>query len=175
MGKGKAQRLQIWPNSADGIEIEATFCHSDYELSVEASAVATPSKLLRLFSVVPKTSSDPTFFGRYDARDDLSGRNQASAVDVDALGLTDAEEKDFKAGKNRFSGHHSTRTKDGQHQILISTPKHGKIFEGTLSMKASARGELLDILDLKISDSLQIYNADTGEVLFDSQPTPPNK
>jgi hypothetical protein len=42
-------------------------------------------------------------------------------------------------------------------------------------MKASARGELLDILDLKISDSLQIYNADTGEVLFDSQPTPPKK
>ena len=59
MGKGKAQRLQIWPNSADGIEIEVTFCHSDYELSVEASAVATPSKLLRLFSLVPKTSSDP--------------------------------------------------------------------------------------------------------------------
>ena len=59
MGKGKAQRLQIWPTAHDGIEIEVTFCHSDYELSVEDYAVATPSKLLRLFSLVPKTSSDP--------------------------------------------------------------------------------------------------------------------
>ena len=42
-------------------------------------------------------------------------------------------------------------------------------------MKVSARGELLDILDLKISDSLQIYNADCTDFLFDSQPTPPNK
>ncbi|MGB6687494.1 MAG: hypothetical protein WBE76_06595 [Terracidiphilus sp.] len=175
MGKSKAQRLQIWPNSANGIEIEVSFCHPDYELSAEASAVATPSKLLRIFSLVPETSSNPTFFGRYDARDDLSGRNKASAVDVDVSGLTDAEERDFKAGKNGFSGHHSTRTKDGQHQILISAPKHGKIFEGTLSMNASVRGELLDICDLKISDSLRIYNAETGEVLFDSQRTAPNK
>jgi hypothetical protein len=175
MGKGKAQRLQIWPNSADGIEIEVSFCHPDYELSAEASAVPTPSKLLRLFSLVPETSSDPTFFGRYDARDDLSGHNQASAVDVDASGLAAAEERDFKAGKNGFSGHHSTRTKDGRHQILISTPQHGKIFEGTLSMKASARGELLDICYLKITDSLRIYNAETGEVLFDSESAPPNK
>lgn len=175
MGKGKAQRLQIWPNSAEGIEIEVSFCHSDYELSAEASAVATPSKLLRLFSLVPKTPSNPTFFGRYDARDDLSGRDKASAVDVDVPGLTDAEERDFKAGKNGFSGHHSTRTKDRQHQILISTSKQGKIFEGTLSMKASARGELLDICDLKITDSLRIYNAETGEVLFDSESIPPNK
>lgn len=175
MGKSRAQRLQIWPNTANGIEIEVSFRHPDYELSAEASAVATPSKLLRLFSLVPATSSNPTFFGRYDLRDDLSGRNKASAVDVDVSGLTDAEERDFKAGKNGFSGHHSTRIKDGQHEILISAPKQGKIFEGTLSMNASVRGELLDICDLKISDSLQIYNAETGEVLFDSQSTPPKK
>jgi hypothetical protein len=175
MGKGNAQRLQIWPNNATGIEIEIKFCHPDYELRVEDSAVATTSKLLRLFSLVPNTSSNPTFFGRYDARDHLSGRDGASAVDVDVSGLTDAEERDFKTGKNGFSGHHSTQTKDRQHQILISTPKHGKVFEGTLSMKASARGELLDICDLKITDSLRIYNAETGEVLFDSGSAPPNK
>ena len=96
-------------------------------------------------------------------------------MDVDVSGLTDAEERDFKVGKNGFSGHHSTRTEDRQHQILISTPKHGKILEGTLLMNASARGELLDICDLKISDSLRIYNAETGEVLFDSQSRRPNK
>lgn len=175
MGKRKAQRLQIWPNTADEIEIEVSFCHPYYELNSAASAVATPSKLLSLFSLVPKTSSNPTFFGRYDARDDLSGRNEASAVDVDVSGLTSAEERDFKAGKNGFSGHHSTRKKDGQHQILISTPKHKKIFEGTLSMKGSAQGELLDICDLKITDGLQIYNAKTREVLFDSESVPPNK
>lgn len=174
MGKKKLQRMQIWPSKAEGIEIVINFCHSDYTLSAEASAVATSSKLLRLFSLLPETHSNPTFFGRYDARDHLSGRNKASAVDVDVQGLKKAEERDFKAGKNGFSGHHSTQINDGKHLILISTPKQGKILEGTLSMKASALAELQESCDLKITDSVQIYS-ETREVLFDSESIPPNK
>ncbi|MDR5726965.1 MAG: hypothetical protein RB191_05805 [Terriglobia bacterium] len=169
MGKGNAQRLKIWPNNADGIEIEVAFCHSDYELQTEESVVASSTKLLRLFSLLPKDSSNPTFFGRYDARDHLSGRHGASAVDVDAQGLTNAEEVDFKAGKSGFSGHHSTEIEDGRHQILIATPKQGRLFEGILSMKATARGEVLEILDIQITDHLRVFNQETGEILVDSQ------
>lgn len=172
MGNGRTQRLQIWPNNASGIEIETVFCHADYELQAEESAEATQTRLLRLFSLIPRSPSNPTFFGRYDARADLSGRDGASAVDVDAQGLTNPEGDNFKGGKGGFSGHHSTRTEDGRHQILIVTPKQGKVFEGVLSMNAGARGELLEMCNLKFSDSLRIFNAETGEVLFDSQSTP---
>jgi hypothetical protein len=171
MNKERTERLQIWPNNATSIEIEKTFLHSDYELQAEGSADATHTGLLRLFSIVSNNSSYPKFFGRYDARYDLSGWDRASAVDVDAQGLTNREKDDFKAGKGGFSGHHSTRTDDGRHRILIATPKHGKVFEGLISMSASARAELLDMCDLKISDCLRISIAETGEILFDSQST----
>ena len=42
MGKGRARRLQIWPNSASGIEIEVSFCHPDYELNAEVAQFRLP-------------------------------------------------------------------------------------------------------------------------------------
>jgi len=103
----------------------------------------------------------------------MNGRNGASAVDVDAQGLTSVEEEDdFKGGKGGFSGHHSTKTEDGRHKIVIATPKHGKILEGVLSMNAGARAELLEEVDLKVSDSVRIFNPETGEILFDSCSVP---
>ena len=43
MSKGRSQRLQIWPDSATGIEIEVGCCHEDCELLAEKGAQATPT------------------------------------------------------------------------------------------------------------------------------------
>ena len=176
MGKNRSQRLQIRPNSANGIEIEVTFCHPDYEFQSEDSAEATPTDLvplLRLFSLVPNDRTNPTFLGRYDARDDLSGRGGASAVDVDVQGLTSTEVSNFKHGKNGFSGHHSPKTEDGKHKIFIVIPKQGRIFEGILSMNAGVRAKLLDMFEPYFSESVRISNEETGEVLYEWSSIPP--
>jgi hypothetical protein len=175
MPKNRSGRMKIWPQDASEIEIEAVFIHPAYELHAEESAKATPTNLLRLFSIVPNRASDPSFFGRHDAKDGMNPQVGSSAIDIDVVGLKSGEEADFIAGKRGYSGHHSAKLPDGTHRISIRTPELGQIFEGVLSMNASVRGELMDICDLDIKDSVRIFVEETGEVLYSASEIPTDR
>jgi hypothetical protein len=164
---------EIWPKSAKEIVIEEEFCHPSYDLNLASEAEATETKLLRLFSLIPRVASMPIFHGRWDPRDGMSLRTGSSAIDVDAEGLTGRGQRDFISGQRGFSGHHSVKLDDGRHRISIASPQLGKIFEGILEMKASATASMCDVLDMPITDSLLVINAETGQVLLE-YPPPPN-
>jgi hypothetical protein len=162
----KSKGLKIRPQSASDLVIKEEFLHPSYSLDMAPDAEATKTGLLRLFSLRPRDPSMPTFHGRWDPKDGMSPRIGSSAIDLDAEGLSDQEEKAFISGEKGFSGHHSAKLDEGKHKISITTPQLGKIFDGVLEMKASATASILDLVNVISGESIRIFNPETGETLY---------
>ena len=93
--------------------------------------------LLPVFSLVPKTTGKPSFKARVD--DGSPGNRRQPELDIDIEGVSTAIQRDFKANRNGYIGHHTNRSPNPDQRIYeveIATPT-GKVFDGDVSFNAT--------------------------------------
>ena len=79
----------------------------------------------------------PSFHARVD--DGSSTKTKDIELDIDIREVSTAADRDFKAGRNGYSGHHNDRSPTPEERIFdvdIATPA-GKVFEGQVSFNAT--------------------------------------
>jgi hypothetical protein len=92
--------------------------------------------LLPVFSLVSRTTEKPSFKARVD--DGSPGNRRQPELDIDIEGVNTAIERDFKANRNGYIGHHTNRSPNPDQRIYeveIATPT-GKVFDGDVSFNA---------------------------------------
>ncbi len=122
-GRGEAANLS-------NLKITTRFLDSNYELRNE-NLTRGETRLLKVFSLIPKQSvGKPAFQARID--DGNSTKRKEPELDIDISGVSESIVRDFRAGRNGYLGHHSSKTLNANERIFdveIATP-NGKVFEG---------------------------------------------
>jgi hypothetical protein len=109
--------------------------HPDYKIE-QHNPIRGGTGHLPVFSLVPNEAKNPTFTARID--DGVRGRRRMPDLDIDIEGVNAKIERDFKANRNGYSGHHSDRSPnqtERMFEVEIVTPS-GTIFRGEVSFKA---------------------------------------
>jgi hypothetical protein len=78
----------------------------------------------------PKIAGKPSFHARVD--DGSQEKRKEPELDIDIDGVSDAVERDFKAHRSGYAGHHNKRSSNPDERIFdveIALPT-GKVFEG---------------------------------------------
>jgi len=128
-GRGEAAHLS-------NLKISAEFLDAEYEIHSE-DLVRGDTRLLKVFSLIPKVPAKPSFHARVD--DGSSAKRKDPELDIDITGVTRATARDFKACRNGYCGHHNDRSPTPDERIFdvtISTPT-GKVFEGQVSFNVT--------------------------------------
>jgi len=124
-GRGEASRVS-------NLKITTHYLDLDYEI-VEEDLKRGDTRLLRVFSLIPKTLGKPSFHARVD--DGSPDTPKDPELDIDIKGVSDtAIIRDFKANRNGYIGHHNSRSASPSERVFdveISTPK-GNVFRGEI-------------------------------------------
>ena len=123
-------------SSLTNLQITAQHSDPDYEL-LKHDLTRSETGLLRVFSLIPKTAGKPSFAARVD--DGSPGRRRPPELDIDIKDVTKAIERDFKADRNGYFGHHTDRSPNQNQRIFdveIGTPA-GKVFAGEVSFNVA--------------------------------------
>jgi hypothetical protein len=108
------------------VEIKTTFLDPRYRPPLESCNVIADTGPLNVFELMPISENLPSFKGRWDEKKE--------ALDVDIEGVSKAEWRRFKDGRQGYSGHHSKRVSSAKgwaYEVSISTPG-GMVFEATV-------------------------------------------
>src|ERR1700757_1372010 len=122
--------------SLSNLQITERYLSSGYEI-VKHDLTRGATDLLRVFSLVPKSAGMPRFDARVD--DGTEARPKDPELDIDIRGVSNAIERDFKANRNGYIGHHTDRSPTPNHRIFdveIATPA-GRVFEGSVSFNVA--------------------------------------
>jgi hypothetical protein len=123
-GRGEASRLS-------NLKITTEFFHPDYDIVVE-DLTRNETRLLKVFSLLPKTPEKASFHARID--DGSPDKRKGPNLDIDISGVSSSIIRDFEACRNGYSGHHNDRSPSRTERIFeveITTPG-GHIFKGTV-------------------------------------------
>jgi hypothetical protein len=118
--------------SLSNLQITTRHLAPDYEM-LSHNLTRGETGLLKVFSLRPKTTGHPTFEARID--DGSPGNRRELKLDIDIKEVTITIEKDFKAERKGYYGHHPERSQNPNQRVFdveIATPG-GKIFEGEVS------------------------------------------
>jgi hypothetical protein len=114
---GKAVRIRK-------IQVDQIFLDAAYRLIFDASVPIGDTGLLAPFELV-NTGGSPGFQGRWDEK--------AEALDIDIVGLSAAETREFKKGLNGNQGHHSVRIASDAWKFHVDIQYLGtRIFEANV-------------------------------------------
>jgi hypothetical protein len=137
-GLGEASNLS-------NLRITTRYLDSDYEILNE-DLTRSETRLLKVFSLKPKTQGKPSFHARVD--DGSPKKLKEPELDIDIRGVSSAVVRDFKAKRNGYAGHHNKRKSNPDERVFdvkIVIPA-GKVFKGevffnvafSVGLKASA-------------------------------------
>ena len=107
-GRGEASNLS-------NLQIITHYLDSHYEI-VEENLVRGETRLLKVFSLKPRTLGRPSFHARVD--DGSAVKLKSPELDIDIDGVNDAIKADFKGNRNGYLGHHNNRSPDPQQRNL---------------------------------------------------------
>jgi hypothetical protein len=128
-GDGQAKNLT-------NLQITRRYLDPDYQL-LQSVLMRGETGLLRVFSLVPRTAGKPSFEARID--DGNPGNRREPELDIDITGVDKTTERDFKAGRNGYFGHHTDRSPNPEQRIFdvtIATPNF-TVFDGEVSFNAT--------------------------------------
>jgi hypothetical protein len=128
-GDGQARTLS-------NLQIATHYLDPGYKI-IPRQLVRGDTGLLRVFSLLPHSPGKPGFEARVD--DGSPGRRRSPDLDFDMTGATETAHNDFKAHRNGYVGHHSTRSSNHNHRIFhvqIGTPA-GMVFDGNVSFNVT--------------------------------------
>ena len=123
-------------SSLSNLRITARHLDADYQLLTH-NLTRGETGLLSVFSLIPKTAGKPRFEARVD--DGSPGKRREPELDIDIKGVTAAIERDFKANRNGYVGHHTNRSPSPNQRIFdveITIPA-GSLFEGEVSFNVT--------------------------------------
>jgi hypothetical protein len=121
-GRGEASQLS-------NLRITTPYLNPDYEI-VKEDLVRGETRLLKVFSLLPRTAGKPSFHARVD--DGSPGKVKEPELDIDIEGVSDAIAGDFRAGRNGYVGHRNKRSSTSTERIFdvqIALPAE-RVFEG---------------------------------------------
>jgi hypothetical protein len=124
-------------SSLSNLQITAQQLEPDYQLLEHHDLTRGETGLLRVFSLIPKTAGKPSFAARVD--DGSPGKRRQPELDIDMKDATKALERDFKANRNGYFGHHTDRSPNQNQRIFdveVGTPA-GKVFAGEVSFNVA--------------------------------------
>src|SRR5258708_3312440 len=116
-------------SSLSNLQITKQHLDPDYQL-LKHDLTRGETGLLRVFSLIPQTAGKPSFAARVD--DGSPGKRRPPELDIDIKDVTEAIERDFKANRNGYFGHHPDRSLNQNQRIFdveIGTLA-GKVFAG---------------------------------------------
>ena len=145
--------------SLSNLQITILHLDPDYQLLEHHDLTRGETGLLRVFSLIPRSAGRPSFVARVD--DGSPGKRRQPELDVDIKYVTTAIERDFKAKRNGYSGHHTERSPNESGRIFdvgITTPA-GKVFEGQVSFNATFSVELFISVSSSVSLSETVNRA----------------
>jgi hypothetical protein len=128
-GDGQARSLS-------NLHIARRHLDSNYEIVIHRLERGKTG-LLGVFSLFPKSASNPQFDARVD--DGSPGNRREPDLDIDIKNVTKAVENDFKANRNGYLGHHTDRSPNPNQRtfdVEIATPT-GTVFEGEVSFNTT--------------------------------------
>jgi hypothetical protein len=128
-GDGQAKSLS-------NLQITARHLDPDYEF-LSHDLTRGETGLLRVFSLIPKIAGKPSFDARVD--DGSPGKRRELELDIDIKGVTATTERDFKANRNGYVGHHTNRSPNPNRRIFdveIAVPA-GRLFEGEVAFNVT--------------------------------------
>jgi hypothetical protein len=128
-GDGQARSLS-------NLQITARHLDPEYQL-LKHDLTRGETGLLRVFSLISKTAGKPSFAARVD--DGSPGKRRQPELDIDIKDSAAAHERDFKANRNGYFGHHTDRSPNQSQRIFvveIGTPA-GKVFAGEVSFNVA--------------------------------------
>lgn len=130
-------------NRAFNVRSTTEFINDDYEIIFSGETEISRTGLLAIFSLIPKKNRSPRFIGRWDQTQEV--------IDVDIENIDEKSMRAFKATKNGFVGHRSTRISQDPRTFLvdISLPS-GPIFRGTFTLNIGwglEMSETLEVID----------------------------
>lgn len=140
-GRGEASQLS-------NLKITTRYIDSDYEVLREDLARGE-TRLLKIFSLVPKTARQPGFHARVD--DGSPDNPKDPELDIDIKEVSDDIMKDFKPGRNGYGGHHNDRSPSRDERVFdveITTPT-GTVFGGAVSFHVSFHWEVRDPINVR--------------------------
>lgn len=117
------------------LTVTAHELHPDYRIE-QHEPVRGSTGYLPVFSLVPNNHQNPTFAARID--DGARNRRRTPELDIDIKGVNSEIERDFKACRNGYSGHHRDQSPNPTERVFevnVFTPA-GTIFRGQVSFKA---------------------------------------
>jgi hypothetical protein len=120
-GRGEVSQLS-------NLRIGTEFLDAEYEIF----QWRTSREAIRAFSLIPKTSG-PSFHAR--VHDGSPKKRKEPDFDIDIVGVSAAAARDFKAGRNGYSGHHNDLSPSPSERIFdvkIAIPNR-RVFEGQVS------------------------------------------
>jgi hypothetical protein len=124
-----------WPRGGgealhlSNLRITPHYLNPDYKI-VQEHLARGETGLLKVFSLLANTAGTPSFHARVD--DGSSGKRKEPELDIDIKGVSDAIARDFRAGRNGYVGHHTTKSSSSTERIFdveIALPT-AKLFEG---------------------------------------------
>ena len=123
-------------SSLSNLQITTRHLDADYQL-LRRDLKRGETGLLSVFSLIPKTAGRPRFEARVD--DGSPGKRREPELDIDIKGVTATVERDFKANRNGYVGHHTNRSPNPNQRIFdvkIAIPAD-RLFEGEVSFNVA--------------------------------------
>jgi hypothetical protein len=144
-GDGQARILS-------NLQITTRHLDADYHV-VTYDLTRGETGLLSVLSLIPNTTGKPSFKARVD--DGSPGNRRQPELDIDIEGVSAAIERDFKANRNGYIGHHTNRSRNPDQRIYeveIATPT-GKVFDGDVSFNVTfSQGAIIPITSTLTAD-----------------------
>jgi hypothetical protein len=97
------------------LDVTTRELHPNYKLE-QHEAIRGSTGYLPVFSLVPNDPQNPTFAARVD--DGVRNRRRTPELDIDIKGVNSEIERDFKACRNGYSGHHRDQSPNQTERVF---------------------------------------------------------
>jgi hypothetical protein len=150
-GRGEAAHLS-------NLKITTEFIDPDYEV-INENLARGETRLLKVFSLIPKTPSKPSFHARVD--DGSTQKRKEPELDIDIKGVSEHVVRDFRTNRNGYLGHHNARTPKLDMRIFevaIGTPS-GRVFKGQVFFNVTFSESISMQAESKVTVDVEVIRA----------------
>lgn len=90
--------------SVGNLSVETQYLSPNYKFSIGPCELS-PTGLLLVFAINPKSGRGPSFDARWDGGSRGVGKKERMDLDIDVHGVSEGEVAKFRAGKDGYLGH----------------------------------------------------------------------
>src|ERR1700692_2783857 len=118
MDRDKARSPDGRVFAISNLQLEERYRHPDYAFT-EGNGQLSETGRIVLFELKSRKPGDPAFVARWDGGNRKFLHKIQYAVDIDILGVSGADQKQFRKGVGGYSGHHANRLSDTENRYNV--------------------------------------------------------